>query len=178
MKKIIFPTVLSKQFKYTYTREPFLFFEPKKKKKNYDKETYWVAESYRIVEDDLIQYKTDYPYKAKTPKWIAATKMRRDFSRYELTITEITETTLQEIDKKQSLMLGIAPEHSICNFTAEKPKEFKKAIEVWRMAQYWSFLYNTTWEDNPELILYQFEWKRIKPKYQNYLDKHWYEKVK
>ena len=176
MKKIILPEVLSKQFKYTYTNAPFLIFEPKKKKKSYETETYWVAEAYRIVEDNLIQYQSDYPYKEPEPKWIEASKMRQDFSRYEITITDISETTLQKIDKKQSLMLGIAPEHLACNFKGEKPKEFKKSLEVWRMAQYWKSLYETTWEDNPEVILYQFDWIKTKPKYKNYLDVHWYEK--
>lgn len=178
MKKIILPVVLCKQFKYTYTRAPFLIFEPKKKKPSYEEATYWVAEEYRIVQDDLIQYKTDYPYNAVEPKWIEASKMRQDFSRYEITITSIEETKLQKIDKKQSTMLGVAPEHLCCHFNKEKPKEFKKSLEVWRMAQYWESLYGTTWEDNPEIILYQFDWKRTTPKYKNYLDIHWYEKLK
>lgn len=178
MKKIILPVVLSKQLKDSYSRTPFFIFEPKKKKLSYEKETYWVAEEYRIVDDELIQYKTDYPYKATDPKWIEATKMRQDFSRYEVTITEIEETKLQKIDKKQSLMLGIAPEHLSCYFNAEKPKEFKKSLEVWRMAQYWESLHGSIWDDNPEVVMYQFDFKRIKPKYKNFLDIHWYEKLK
>ena len=178
MKKIILPLELSKQLKYIYVRTPLLIFEPKKKKRTYAKETYWVAESYRIVDDELIQYRSDYPYKATEPKWIEATKMRQDFSRFQITITDITETTLQKVDKKQAVMLGIAPEHLVCNFKEEKPNDFKKPLEVWRMSQYWKLLYGTAWEDNPDIVLYQFDWEKVSPKYKNYLDIHWYEKLK
>lgn len=176
MEKLCLPSWLTKQFKYHYSNNPILFFEPKTKNPLLKKgKEYWIAEKYRLT-NDLIQYYTDYPYKVDSPKWIGDTKMRQEFSRYEIKVLEVHETNLQKLDKKQCLSLGIPNEESSCEFNLEKPPEFKKALEIWRTKQYWESLYESTWDDNPEILLHEFCIKRVKPKYQNYLDIHWYEK--
>jgi len=170
--------MLVRHFLYHYNANTVRFFQPKSKKPLMVKgETYWVAEKYRIV-DDLIQYYLDFQYQKETPKWIEASKMREGFSRYHVEVLDVVDAKLQSIDKKTALLFGVAPAHLICRFDAEKPKEFKKAEELWRLKQYWECLYDSTWDDNPEIHVFEFKLKKVNPKYPNYLDKHWVEKLK
>lgn len=173
------PDELIKFFKYDYSKNPVIFFEPKTNKKpSFEAgETYWVPEDYRLV-NDLIQYRNDI-YKMESPKWIEKTKMKKDFSRYNLEIINVSESKLQNVDKKHALRAGIAPKSLTWYFNEEKPVSFKKSDEIWRLKQYWEHLYPShPWEDNPDIWLFEFNLIRVRPKYPNYLDKHWAEQIK
>ena len=175
--KIVLPSDLVKRFRYHYSKTELLLILPAKEKTIVEKnEEYWVAEKYRIV-DDLIQYFSDYLYTAEKPKWIEASRMRQDFSRYMINITDISKSQLHKIDKKQCIQSGIPPSGLTSNCVESKPADFKKSDEHWRFRQYWNATHKLQWDDNPDVNMIFFSLRRIKPKYANFIDKHWSEKI-
>lgn len=164
----------------TYTTSSIFHIELKgksKKPKLEEDEEYWIPERYRIV-NECIQYFGDYPYKMENPKWIEASKMKQDFSRYWIEVKSVKEQKLQDLDKKQAIKFGIPPRTLPYYGISEKPKQFRKSEELWRLKEFFNKHYDgDTWDDNVDVWLYEYVLHRVKPKYPNYLDKHMFEKV-
>lgn len=162
----------------TYSKSPIfhISFKGKEKKPKLEKgQEYWLPETYRIV-DEMIQYKSDYPYKGDSPKWVEPTNMKRDFARYEISIVSAKSCKIKDIDKAVCVKFGIPQKNLNYSVSNPKPKTFRKSEELWRLKEFLNKSYDgeDTWEDNIELWLYEYHLKRVKPKYPNFLDKNFF----
>jgi len=170
-----------KFIRYRFGNTPRIILEPvgKKKKPSLEKDvSYWVPEKYRIVQNDntkTIQYYTDF-YKARDPKWIEASKMKKAYARYAFECVAINTKKLKTIGKKEAINTGIFNESIPQKIDSKMPDDFKKkSLEIWRFAHEWnsSCKEGQKWIDNPEVYMYSVVIHRLEPKYEDYRLRNW-----
>lgn len=189
MSELKLPVVVPSEFmthiRYRYGKSPHLLLESKGKKTKPSLEvgkTYWLPESYRLVKDGndrkLIQYFSDFYHKEK-PKWVDASKMKKDYARYHLECVKTDVKNIKKMGKREAIIAGAAPEnlyHPTDEIDIED--EFRrKPLELWRLKCMWDKYAKEgeKWVDNPEIFIYHVVLKRVKPEYQNFRDMHWTE---
>ena len=168
-------------FYYYYSKKDLIYIEKKDKKVLKKGQEYWIPEDYRIVEDNLIQYRANL-FRKETPKWISADKMEEGLSRFTIIVNDIYSINIQSLDKSKVEQLNIPPKHLEYKLTEniEVPKELKRKSEMlYRLYCYWTTRYDTlSWENNSEIWVYEFSLSRKNPEnYKNFSDVYWYEKM-